>query len=139
MQEKPPYRRIIDLMTDRLPRRRRRIPALLLAIAHAGLFVAQIGCSYGASASWPLIKKAIRLRNPSVAQLSTTELASWLARPDTTLPLLLDIRAPEEFQISHLQDARLATELAGGVAGGPAACPPHVRLKGRSAGDGACQ
>lgn len=99
-------------MTDRLPRRRRRIPALLLAIAHAGLFVAQIGCSYGASASWPLIKKAIRLRNPSVAQLSTTELASWLARPDTTLPLLLDIRAPEEFQISHLQDARLATELA---------------------------
>jgi len=99
-------------MTDHRPRRHRRTPILLLTLAHAGLLAAQIGCSYGTSVSWPLIKKGIRLRNPSVAQLSTTELASWLAKPDTTQPLLLDIRAPEEFQISHLQDARLAPELA---------------------------
>lgn len=98
-------------MTDHHPRRHRRTPILLLAIAHAGLFATQLGCSFGASASWPLIKKAIRLRNPSVAQLSTQELATWLARPDTTSPLLLDIRAPEEFAVSHLQNARLAPAL----------------------------
>ncbi|MBT4501449.1 MAG: rhodanese-like domain-containing protein [Gemmatimonadetes bacterium] len=103
-------------MTDRLPRGHRRIPTLLLAFAHAGLFAAQFGCSSGASASWSLVKKAIRLRNPSVAQLSTEDLAAWLAKPDTTRPLLLDIRDPAEFEVSHLQDARLAPDLNSALA-----------------------
>ncbi len=51
------------------------------------------------------IRKAIRIRFPAVRQLQPSELAAWLADPNRPAPLLLDVRRPEEFAISHLPGA----------------------------------
>ena len=42
--------------------------------------------------------------------ISTGELATRLADDDATAPTLLDVREPEEFGVSHLRGARLATD-----------------------------
>jgi rhodanese-related sulfurtransferase len=41
----------------------------------------------------------------TVPQISTSELAAWLADPNREPPLLLDVREPEEYAVSHLPDA----------------------------------
>ncbi len=60
---------------------------------------------------WTDLKREIRERYPSVSQVSTDELARWLAdvREDAREPIvLLDARANEEFLVSHLAGAELA-------------------------------
>ena len=61
-------------------------------------------------ASWWLIKLLIRLRFPAIRQLSTTDLADWLSDETRTNPVLLDARTFEEYQISHLDHAKLVPE-----------------------------
>ena len=56
--------------------------------------------------SWWLIKSLIRLQFPEVKQLSTADLAEWLLS-DGSKPLLLDARTLEEYQVSHLSNAKL--------------------------------
>ena len=80
-------------------------------LVQAGLLFANVTGALGADLTWSLVKKAIRLQYSTVTQISTDSLAAWLARADTTRPLLLDIRAPEEYQVSHLLNARLAPDL----------------------------
>jgi rhodanese-related sulfurtransferase len=41
----------------------------------------------------------------NVPQISTTELSAWLADPSREPPILLDVREPEEFAVSHLPGA----------------------------------
>lgn len=48
----------------------------------------------------------VRVGFRPVAQLSTRELAAWSADPGRTPPLLLDVREPAEFAVSHLAGAR---------------------------------
>ena len=85
------------------------------------------GCSLSLEADdWPMVKEGIRLRFPQVRQISTAQLASWLAHPDTLQPLLFDVRATQEYAISHLRGARQISPvqaealqddpLAGGIA-----------------------
>jgi rhodanese-related sulfurtransferase len=52
------------------------------------------------------IMKVVRARYPSVRQLSTEELAAWLADNHRPPPLLLDVRQPAEFAVSHLPGAQ---------------------------------
>ena len=59
--------------------------------------------------SWRLIKLLIHLQFPQVKQLSTEDLTAWLAAGDTK-PLLLDARTLEEYEVSHLKNARLVPE-----------------------------
>ena len=59
--------------------------------------------------SWWLIKRLIKLKFPEVKQLSTAELATWLADKGSK-PVLLDARTPEEYQVSHLNNAKLVTD-----------------------------
>jgi len=56
--------------------------------------------------AWAMLLGLIRLRFPQVKQLSTDELAEWLQCTKT--PLLLDVRTPEEYEMSHLVNAQLA-------------------------------
>lgn len=56
---------------------------------------------------WETVKAQIRAQFPSVAQLSTQELAEWLSRGKEQWPLILDARAPEEYAVSHLPGAIL--------------------------------
>ncbi|WP_202796840.1 rhodanese-like domain-containing protein [Pedosphaera parvula] len=52
------------------------------------------------------ISERIHAKFPSVRQLPTAELASWLNDTNRPAPLLLDAREPEEFAISHLPQAQ---------------------------------
>ena len=52
------------------------------------------------------MKRLVRVRFPSVRQLSTAELAAWLKDGSRSAPLLLDVRTEAEFEVSHLPGAR---------------------------------
>ncbi|WP_319422668.1 rhodanese-like domain-containing protein [Pleurocapsa sp. FMAR1] len=58
--------------------------------------------------SWQLIKLLIRLQFPEIQQLSPKDLAVWLQKDGVSKPLLLDVRTREEYEVSHLKNARLA-------------------------------
>ena len=60
---------------------------------------------------WPALKQSVREHHPSVPQLATEALHAWLADAARTQPVLLDARAPAEYQVSRLKDARLASDL----------------------------
>ena len=60
---------------------------------------------------WASLKAEIRDRFPEVAQLSVDELKRWLQNEEER-PLLLDVREPKEFGVSHLEGARLANNEA---------------------------
>lgn len=47
----------------------------------------------------------VRLQYPSVAQITPRKLASWLREADRPPPLVLDVRSPAEYRISHLPGA----------------------------------
>ena len=52
------------------------------------------------------MKQLVRSKFPKVRQLSTEELARWLADTNSPSPILLDVRKPEEFAVSHLPGAK---------------------------------
>ncbi len=59
---------------------------------------------------WSTTLKMIRAKFPEVVQVSTDSLQSWLDEPgEKERPLLLDVREPEEFEVSHLDGAVLTT------------------------------
>ncbi len=65
---------------------------------------------------WSTTLKMIRAKFPGVVQLSTDALQAWLdksTRPEDATqakrPLLLDVREKEEYAVSHLEGALLAT------------------------------
>ncbi len=71
---------------------------------------------------WALVRKRIAREFPYVSQLTTRDLAAWLADEKREKPLLLDVRAAEEFSVSHLAGARridpdaMASQLEPGIA-----------------------
>ena len=58
------------------------------------------------SQTFESIKQTVRKTFPSVRQISTAELAAWLADANRAQPLLIDAREKEEFAVSHLRGAR---------------------------------
>ena len=65
------------------------------------------------------LQQLVRVRFPSVPQISTAGLAAWLSDEKRSRPLLLDIREREEFDVSHL---------AGAIAIAPKARPEVVAI-----------
>ena len=77
------------------------VPVLL------GLFVvAQVNCLREEPLDWDQVTSLIDSEFPGVPTLTTAELQSALSADRPVL--LLDVRAPEEFAISHLQGAQRA-------------------------------
>ena len=58
------------------------------------------------SVDWFLLKKSLRHKFTKIEWISTNELADWLANKRRPAPVLLDVRTPEEWNISHLPGAR---------------------------------
>ena len=56
--------------------------------------------------AWETVKTETRRRFPAVPRMEPRELAAWLADPQRPAPLLLDVREPAEFAVSHLAHAR---------------------------------
>lgn len=92
--------KILNFMLSALSR---DLPMIFSVLAVAIFFTA---CRQQPAADWPGMKQTIRDKFPEVRQISTTQLSEWLAQPEP--PLLLDARAPKEFAVSHLPDARPA-------------------------------
>lgn len=76
-------------------------------LALAGLYIAPVTAQ-----TWDSLLSTIRRKFPGVRQLSTQELAAWLADTSRPTPILIDSREPREFAVSHLPHARHAPSLA---------------------------
>jgi rhodanese-related sulfurtransferase len=57
------------------------------------------------------MKAVVRDRFPDAPQISTADLAAWLADETLPQPILLDVRTATEFEISHLRGAHLAGDV----------------------------
>ena len=77
----------------------RRVVVSQLAL----VVLALVSCSQ--QPQWEEIKSTIRQEFPTVPQMSVTELAELLADGAPQRPLLVDVRAPEEYAVSHLANA----------------------------------
>ena len=69
-----------------------------------------VGCGSSAQ-DLDSIKREIRDEFPDVRRVSTEELASWMVAP----PVLLDVRAAEEYDVSHVHGAVLAPKLTAAI------------------------
>ena len=59
--------------------------------------------------TWTNMLATVRSRFPDVKQLSTTDLAAWLADGSRVQPQILDVREQAEFDVSHLDGAALVS------------------------------
>ncbi|MBD1913514.1 MULTISPECIES: rhodanese-like domain-containing protein [unclassified Leptolyngbya] len=55
--------------------------------------------------AWKSVKRMIHNKFPNAPAISTTSLAAWLQSGTQPAPILLDVRRPEEFAVSHLPHA----------------------------------
>ena len=83
--------------------RRARVAGALLSV-----LVLVAGCA--ASIDADQVDTDVRERFPQVEHLGTAELAEWLEEPGDA-PVLLDVRAEAEYDVSHLAGARRAEDL----------------------------
>ena len=85
------------------------LPLLISAGILAGLPASSIAQEQAddSAKAWSATLRMIRARFPEVAHISTDTLQSWLERaPKRQDLILLDVREPEEFAVSHLRGAR---------------------------------
>lgn len=93
-------------MMGALMRTRARFSKTRLALLITGLIGASLALLGFQSVDWFLLKKSLRQKFPKVEWISTSELADWLADKTRPTPVLLDIRTPDEWRVSHLPGAR---------------------------------
>ena len=89
-----------------IPRRGSRVPNARLGLLMTGVIVAAVALLGMRSIEWFLLKKSLQHRFPNVEWISTEALANWLVDKNRRSPVLLDVRTPEEWEISHLPGAR---------------------------------
>lgn len=89
-----------------IPSRGSRIPNARLGLLMTGLIIAGLALLGMRSIDWFLLKKSLQHRFPKVEWISTQELADWLADKGRQPPVLLDVRTPEEWNVSRLPGAR---------------------------------
>lgn len=82
---------------------------LLIALMFVGALAAGIGgywcCQSQHGITWGRVNGMIHRNFPQVPQLSVAALHAWLADPRRPKPLLLDVRARVEYEVSHLHHA----------------------------------
>lgn len=88
------------------PSRGSRFPNARLGLFVTGLIVLALGLLGLRSVDWFLLKKSLRTKFTNVEWISTSELADWLANKRRPPPVLLDVRTPAEWDVSHLPGAR---------------------------------
>jgi rhodanese-related sulfurtransferase len=82
-----------------------RFPNARLGLFITGLIVFACALLGMRSVDWFLLKKSLRHKFAKVDWISTSELADWLANKRRPAPVLLDVRTPEEWNVSHLPGA----------------------------------
>lgn len=94
------------------PCRKMKLTRLLLYKSLTWIFtsiVFIVGCNINSSKEWEGVTKKIHSQYPTVSQLSTEEVHNMLAKQNLMKLVLLDTREPEEYDVSHLPGAYLAT------------------------------
>ena len=69
------------------------------------LSIMTLNASHAQSLVWSQVLKSIRSTYPAVHQISIDSLARRLEDPKEPTPVLLDVRKPEEYAVSHLGGA----------------------------------
>ena len=77
-----------------------------LLLCGLGLLAGAVTLCASDGVRWTLVRSRIAKEFPDVPQLATRELAAWLVDRQRQKPVLLDVRAAEEFAVSHLDGAR---------------------------------
>ena len=77
-----------------------------LGLALAVLFVAGAGLTSCRGVSWFFLKRSLHGKFEGVHWITTAQLADWLAAKERPQPILLDVRMPAEWEVSHLPGAR---------------------------------
>lgn len=75
-----------------------------LLVSTLCLLALQSGCSQ--DWTWQATNRMIESEYPDVPSIETDSLATLLADTTSPHPLLLDVRSPEEYAVSHLPGAR---------------------------------
>ena len=88
------------------PRRTSAAVALRLAVGLAGLLLLGLGLLFGRELEWFLLKCSLRSKFRDERWITTRQLADWLADRQRPAPVLLDVRTPAEWEVSHLPGAR---------------------------------
>ncbi len=70
------------------------------------VLVAGYGATKTSAFQWFLLRASLRSQFPQVQWISTQELAAWQEDRQRQSPLLLDVRTPEEWNMSHIPNAR---------------------------------
>jgi rhodanese-related sulfurtransferase len=81
-------------------------PVVRRALLAVGLLIGVFAALGLRSIDWFLLKKSLRAKFTKIEWISTGELADWLANKRRPAPVLLDVRTPEEWNVSHLPGAR---------------------------------
>ena len=81
-------------------------PVVRRALLAVGLLIGVFAALGLRSIDWFLLKKSLRARFTKIEWISTGELADWLTNKRRPAPVLLDVRTPEEWNVSHLPGAR---------------------------------
>jgi rhodanese-related sulfurtransferase len=76
------------------------------ALAMVPPLLALAGCGSSVPADLASAKQEIRQKFPEVKQLATADLAAWQTEGRRPQPLILDVRTPAEYAVSHLAGAK---------------------------------
>ena len=77
-----------------------------LALGITALLVLALGLVACREADWFLLKRSLRSKFGDEHWITTQQLADWLADKKRPAPVLLDVRTPAEWKVSHLPGAR---------------------------------
>ncbi len=84
----------------------KNIPHLRLTLGLLALLICAGALLSCRSVNWFLLKRSLRLKFGDERWITTQALADWLADKSRPAPVLLDVRTPAEWQVSHLPGAR---------------------------------
>lgn len=77
-----------------------------LAPGMTALLVLVLGLAGCREVDWFLLKRSLRSKFGDEHWITTQQLADWLADKKRPAPVLLDVRTPAEWKVSHLRGAR---------------------------------
>ncbi|MDP9291367.1 MAG: rhodanese-like domain-containing protein [Verrucomicrobiota bacterium] len=81
-------------------------PGMIAPFATLSLLAVTGLCLSFYTLRWTMVKRQVHHDFPQVRQMNTRQLADWLRDKRAVAPVLLDVRTSEEFNLSHLQNAR---------------------------------
>ncbi|HEY2801108.1 MAG TPA: rhodanese-like domain-containing protein [Chthoniobacterales bacterium] len=106
----------------------RKTPHFKLTLGLLALLIGTGALLSCRSVDWFVLKRSLRAKFGDERWITTEQLADWLADKDHPAPMLLDVRTPAEWKVSHLPGARQVDPAASAeaVAGATAKSAPIV-------------